>query len=190
MRPANLLVLPLALVASSVVWGWDNAFAPDGQMPPPSSLQDPTPWKEFAGVLPPWPVESALLEFRLDDREAGAFRYFIDQTQLTTGPDKVVRYTIVVQSASGARNVSYEGIRCTPRGEYKVYAYGSDGRFFPIEGASWQQVVGLSTEPYRKELWRYHFCIPREFAPRPVADMLRSLQGRLPPRQNADFQTD
>jgi len=142
------------------------------------------------GAPPPWPGEGDLIEFKLDDREAGPFRYFIDKTHLTTGPDKVVRYTIVVQSQSGTRNLSFEGIRCTPRGEYKVYAYGNQGRFVPLEGASWQQVVGLATEPYRKELWQYHFCIPREFAPRPKPDMLRSLQGRLPPRQNADFQSD
>jgi len=190
MRSVHLLSLSLLLAASGVVRGWDSAFAPDGQIPAPSSIHDPTPWKESMGAPPPWPGEGDLIEFKLDDREAGPFRYFIDKTHLTTGPDKVVRYTIVVQSQSGTRNLSFEGIRCTPRGEYKVYAYGNQGRFVPLEGASWQQVVGLATEPYRKELWQYHFCIPREFAPRPKPDMLRSLQGRLPPRQNADFQSD
>lgn len=167
----------------------NDAFVPDPMPPGPSDIRPGTPWQEATVRLPPWPNDRDLVEFQLDG-PPDAFRYFIDTKHLSIGPDKVVRYTLVAEGRNGTRNLSFEGIRCTPKGLYKVFAYGAGGRFSPLEGGDWQQMSDLSGERYRQDLWRFHFCVPREFKPRPKQDMIRSLQGRLAPRQNTGFQAD
>jgi hypothetical protein len=94
------------------------------------------------------------------------------------------------ESRGGARNLSFEGIRCTLKGAYKVFAYGAAGRFTPVDGADWQPIPVLGEDRYRQDLWRYHFCVPRGFQPRPRKDMLRSLRGRVAPNQPTGFQAD
>ncbi|WP_245232425.1 CNP1-like family protein [Thiorhodococcus minor] len=167
----------------------DDAFVPDPTPPGPSDIRPGTPWQEAAVRLPPWPDDADLVEFELDG-SADPFRYFIDAKHLSVGPDRVVRYTLVAQGRNGTRNLSFEGIRCSPKGSYKVFAYGTGGRFSALEGGDWQQISNLDGERYRKDLWRFHFCVPREFKPRPKQDMIRSLQGRIAPRQNTGFQAD
>lgn len=167
----------------------NDAFVPDQEAPGPRDIQPGKSWREAPIRLPPWPKDADLLEFQLDGPE-DAFRYFIDTKHLSVGPDKVVRYTLVAQSRSGTRNVSFEGIRCTPKGQYKVFAYGAGGRFSPLDGTDWQPVSEFDMERYRYDLWRFHLCVPRGFKPRPKKDMIRSLSGHIAPRQNTGFQAD
>ncbi|MBK1723491.1 CNP1-like family protein [Thiocystis violacea] len=167
----------------------DSPFIHEPKTFTPSSVEPGTPWKEATSRLPPWPRDADLIEFELDG-PADAFRYFIDGKHLEIGPDRVVRFTLVAQASNGTRNLSFEGIRCTLKGQYKVYAYGAAGHFMPLEQSDWQSLSDLSAEPYRRDLWRYHFCVPRETAPRPKKDMLRSLTGHISPRQNTGFQAD
>lgn len=153
----------------------------------PSSVKPGTPWTEALTRLPPLPADSDLIEFRLDGTQ-GSFRYFIDGKNLSVGPDEVVRYTLVARSDTGTRNLSLEGIRCTPQGQYRVFAYGSGSGFTPVN-EDWQGITP-DTERYRVELWRHHVCAPRVFKPRPLKDIKRSLQGRIAPRQNSGFLPD
>ena len=82
---------------------------------------DAKPWTEVEVVLPPYPQEADLLSFRV-----GAVRdtqFMVDTKSVSIGSDGVVRYTLVVIGSGGARNVSYEGLRCAT-GERRFYAFG------------------------------------------------------------------
>jgi len=70
-------------------------------------------------TLPPLPQASNLLPFEVSGNTP--LQFSIDRNSLTVGTDGVVRYTVVVTSPSGARNVNYEGIRCDTY-EWRQYA--------------------------------------------------------------------
>jgi hypothetical protein len=189
MKPAQrLLLLPTLWLAMAASFA-DDAFVPDAEPPAPSSFTPGKSWKEADIPLPPWPNDTDLVEL-VPDGPASSLRYFIDTRNLRVGPDGVVRFTLVGEAQSGARNLSVEGLRCTPKGAYKTYAYGSSGRFDRVDGADWQKISGEGTERWREDLWRFHFCVPLAFKPRPETDMIRSLEGHISPRQNMGFQSD
>ena len=177
--------LGLAMPVSSA----ENAFVTDAEPPVPSSVQAGTPWKEADTPLPPWPRDADLVEL-VPDGPDSALRYFIDTANLRVGSDDVVRYTLVAEGRGGTRNLSVEGLRCTPKGAYKTYAYGAGERFVPIDSEEWLPLPAHDGERWRHDLWRFHFCIPQAFAPRPKFDMVRSLEGRISPRQNMGFLPD
>lgn len=188
-RPARLLPIGL-LLGLSGAWA-DNAFVPDAEPPAPSSITPGQAWQEADSTLPPWPKDADLVEL-VPDGPDSALRYYIDTRNLQVGTDGAVRFTLVAEGQSGARNLSVEGIRCTPKGVYKTYAYGSSstGRFDPVPGTDWQAIGGEGAERWRYDLWRFHFCVPQGFKPRPKTDMIRSLKGPISPRQNMGFQSD
>jgi CNP1-like family len=70
-------------------------------------------------TLPPLPQDSSLLPFEVSGNTP--LQFAIDRNSLSVGTDGVVRYTVVVTSPSGARNVNYEGIRCDTY-EWRLYA--------------------------------------------------------------------
>ena len=114
--------------------------------------EDEKKWVEAATSLPAYPSEENLIEF--DAGAATRNRYYIDATAVSVGGDGVVRYTIVVKTAGGATNVSYEGIRCAT-GERKLFAFGrNDGTWAPSH-ASWQAIRPGS---YQAVLSREYFC--------------------------------
>jgi len=61
-------------------------------------------------TIPPLPQQANLIPFTVSQNTPLSF--FIDKNSLSVGDDGVIRYTVVVQSPAGARNVNYEGIRC------------------------------------------------------------------------------
>ncbi|WP_155448255.1 CNP1-like family protein [Allochromatium palmeri] len=187
MRQTRILTLYCLVLWLSSALAEDSPFIHEPAPFTPSSVKSGTPWTEALTRLPPLPADSDLIEFSLDGSQ-DAFRYFIDGRHLSVGPDEVVRYTLVARSNTGARNLSFEGIRCTPQGQYRVFAYGTERGFTPVN-EDWQG-MGRTTERYRLELWRHHFCAPRTFKPRPLKDMKRSLQGPIAPRQNSGFLPD
>ncbi len=83
--------------------------------------------------------------------------HVVDTKHLSVGKDEVVRYTLVARSNSGASNVSFEGIRCTLNGDYKIYGYGTGNRLKPAAEMDWRRVGKSGPESYRDDLWRYHF---------------------------------
>lgn len=70
-------------------------------------------------TLPPLPQDSNLLPFEVSGNTP--LHFAVDRNSLTVGTDGVVRFTVVVASPSGARNVIYEGIRCDTY-EWRQYA--------------------------------------------------------------------
>ena len=100
--------------------------------------KDTRRWQERVVDLPAAPLPENLLPFYVSAATDNEF--FVDGTSLTVGPDGVVRYVLVVQAAGGARNISFEGLRCETR-ERRVYAFGRpDGTWSKSRNDSWQRV--------------------------------------------------
>jgi hypothetical protein len=190
--PMRSLISALLLTFISVPAAaekWDRPFIDEPEAPTPSSvIEKDREWKESATSLPPWPQDSDLVEFPVDD-PSSPFRQYIDGRHLTVGADGAVRYTLVVESRSGSRNVSFEGLRCTPSGAFKVYAYGNRGRFHKTE-SEWTTIHGRHHDKIHRDLHKQILCIPREFRPRPKKDMIRAMGARVSHEANTGFQSD
>jgi hypothetical protein len=139
---ALLLCLPLLAYAE---WGeFEHEFDQD------------KPWVEMAAQLPPYPKAENLVEFNVSS--ATRNRYFVDTASISVGDDKVVRYTVVVEAAGGAKNVSFEGLRCETA-ERRLYAYGhSNGTWSKARNAGWEGIKLRSLLSYHKALYEDHFC--------------------------------
>jgi len=183
--------LMLCGLAVSQTLAAETPFVNDAEMGPPSSVKEGRKWQEETVRMPPWPRDADLVEVKLDHSNT-AFRQYIDTKSLNTGSDGVVRYTLVAESDSGARNVSFEGLRCTPKGKYKTYAYGAGSRFTPTSIAEdWRPVDERASDRLHFELWEHYLCVPRLFKPRPKNDQVRMLKsGRVPAIENSGFLTN
>jgi len=139
---ALLLILPLSAYAD---WGkFDFDYANE------------RPWVELAAQLPAAPKADKLIEFKVSS--ATRNRHFIDADSISVGDDEVVRYTVVIEAVGGARNVLFEGMRCSTA-EYRVYAYGQpDGSWTKARKTGWEIIEMRSLLSYRKALFEDHFC--------------------------------
>jgi hypothetical protein len=154
------------------------------------NVQEAEPWKEESPVhLPPWPQDASLVEFRASD-PAASLRYYIDTKSLSVDAQKIVRYTVVAETKTGARNVSYEGIRCTPKGEHRLYAYGVAGKFQTVPDTPWRRASDTAVPPYARDLQQFYLCVPLKFEPRPLKEMPRILSGHGNARDQSGFLTD
>lgn len=113
-------------------------------------------WQESAFELPPYPKPDELRggELVMPRKDLA---YQLDVDSIAIGPDGVTRYAIVITSATRARNVFYEGIRCRTA-EYKTYAYGSQGQWSEAANAQWQSVRQIRGSLHRRELFLNYFC--------------------------------
>jgi hypothetical protein len=131
-------------------------------------------FKEIEVVLPPYPDESGLLEFQL--RRNSANRFYVDRNSISIGPDRVVRFSAVIKSASGALNTSYEGMRCK-NSEYKVYAYGiKNGEWTKARDSQWRRIERSSAD-FRFTLYKDYFCDIEAIAGRNEKDLIANLKG-------------
>ena len=184
------ILLVVLLLTITPLAARDDAFVPDAGPPTPKSVQRAPDWSEGRFRLPPWPDPADLVAFPIDGPDRG-FRYAIDARNLVIGDDDVVRYTLVVESASGARNVSFEGIRCTASGRYQVYAYGVGGVFKPLSDSDWRPIPKDGTEQHRYDLWHAYLCSHPPFAPRRRSEILHALRhGRPSGLDSAGFMAD
>ena len=125
--------------------GWD-----------PGSFVPRAAWREQQSALPAYPDQGRLLEVVV---ASGSYPYrvYIDPETLSIGSDRVVRYAAVITSATGARNVSYEGLRCTTR-EYRRYAYGNNGSWQELHDTPWERIRKSGMGHYRYVLYRDYLC--------------------------------
>ena len=121
--------LLLAFGTAGAAWAQLASDAPD--------------WKESEVPSPPVFDMGQLVTF--DGEVNSSLVYGVDPASIRiSGQDGVVRYVIVAASASGAKNVMYEAIRCST-GEFKTYArYSSDGLWSPVSDANWRPMLGGS----------------------------------------------
>jgi hypothetical protein len=147
LRLAVLLFIVSCGVRADEETGWNRG-----------AVVEPPPWKEEVPQLPAYPENNRLLELPAD-LPGYDFRVFIDPGSLTVGGDRVVRYTLVIVSSSGAQNISYEGVHCGKH-EYRRYAYGYDGAWHPIDASPWQRVTNTGIDHYRYVLYWDYLCSP------------------------------
>lgn len=114
------------------------------------------PWEEIAVQMPPPPKQENLIAFYVGPTTTQKFA--IDTKSLAIGSDGVIRYTLVATSAAGARNVSYEGIRCATF-EHKLYAFGrEDGSWGRSRRDKWEGIVRGKTNRQHAALAQDYFC--------------------------------
>lgn len=131
-------------------------------------------WKEGGYELPAPPNATALREF--DVGAASPHRFLIDEQSVTVGDDRVVRYTLVVRSAGGAENATFEGIRCDA-GAWRMYATARrDGEWARARNSDWRPIVDSEYNRPRAALANDFFC-DGSAPPRDRDEVLRRLRG-------------
>jgi hypothetical protein len=171
MRASAVALLALLAQTAGAQWsGWDY----DNDRPKEE-------FKELELKLPPYPAQDDLLAF--DAGTATAHRFYIDSKSLSIGADGVVRYTLVVKTAGGATNVTYEGIRCDLR-QVKIYALGRPDRtWVPARHSQWTRIATTQVNVQHGVLFRDYFCAGKSNKT-PVARVGEALDLlRYPPRE-------
>ncbi|SOZ36106.1 CNP1-like family protein [Cupriavidus neocaledonicus] len=147
---------------------WNNPFAPKT-------------FEEAKAMLPALPQEANLIPFSVAG--TGTLSFAVDSKSISVGKDNVVRYTVVTTSQSGARNVTFEGMRCDAF-ERKLYATLPPGatEWVPNSsdyGETWHRMQAGVRNAYAATLATDFFCEGRTVAGKP-ADMVLELQSRAP----------
>ena len=119
----------------------------------------PEKWVEGETTLPEFPKPENLIEFFVS--AASSNHFFIDNASLSVGADGVARYALVVKTAGGATNISFEGMRCSSV-EYKLYATGrSDGTWARARADDWRRIEDKSVNRHHAALYSDYFCPDR-----------------------------
>ena len=162
-KPQRCLPVVLALLmtvsAAMARDDADNPNKPDDLTPAeraePEALDGGS--REQALVLPRFPRAQDLLPIRGDAGDPG-YNYYIDVNSVLLTTDEVLRYTVIIQSPSGASNIVYEGIRCATQ-EVKTLAFGTrDGRFARMPDSQWLYVHSPGALGYRTTLVELYVC--------------------------------
>lgn len=171
MRTSAIALLALLALPATAQWsGWD--YANDR---PKEELT------ELETKLPAYPKDEDLVEF--DVSAASSDRFYVDQKALSIGKDGIVRYTLVIKTARGATNVSYEGMHCDLE-QTKMYATGrSNGTWINARTAQWQKIRLSSILDPRHVLHRNYLCagLSSNIPAASVEDVLRRI--RYGPRE-------
>ena len=133
-------------------------------------------WKELAAALPAFPSDPNLIAVRMP--VTYTLKVYLDEKSISLAEDGIARFTLVIESTSGSRNVFFEGYNCGTR-EYKTYAFGaSDKTFEPVKKPKWERVPYYDTNAFRYQLLRYYVCNPNllstALSPRNLVHRLKS----------------
>ncbi|UCV02942.1 CNP1-like family protein [Dechloromonas denitrificans] len=113
-------------------------------------------WQEIDVPLPVAPAEEKLQSFYVS--MATDNKFFIDLATLNVGSDGVVRYVLVIVTPSGARNVTFEGMRCETR-ENRIYASGRrDGTWSKSRNSEWSRIKDVHANRHHAVLFLEYFC--------------------------------
>ncbi|GAB3627231.1 hypothetical protein PTE30175_04599 [Pandoraea terrae] len=111
---------------------------------------------ESAFTLPAAPQDADLVSYPTSAN--ATLNYAIDAKSISVTPEGVVRYVSVIRSNQGARNVTFEGVRCETF-EYRLYATGRpDGKWAPARVSEWQPIRPYGPTGYQGVLYRDYFC--------------------------------
>lgn len=138
-----------------------------------SNVDDPE-WVETEVPPPPAFDTSKLVMF--DVSINSSLTYGVDPSTIHISPrDGLVRYVVVAESKSGARNVLYEALRCAT-GEYKTYArYSSDGKWSLVTEPKWKSMFGNMPSRHPLRLARAGGC-ENAAPPSSVASMINRMK--------------
>lgn len=170
MLPKYSSTVCLALLAASSALHAQSQFEQDFD-------DKDKPWQEVAVQLPTTPKQENLLPFYVSATATQTFA--IDSRSLSVGADGVVRYTLVTTSESGARNISYEGIRCASY-EHKLYAFGRpDGSWSRSRRDQWEQINSNTANRQHAALFKDYFCTGQSVAGN-AEEMIRKIKSGRP----------
>ena len=151
---------------------WQAPLSADATSPAARFIEPP-PWQEQAATVPAYPKDADLLPFPVD-QPALSQTFSIDSKSLSVGADDVVRYSAMIASRSGARNVLFEGLRCASR-EFRTYAYGTAAReFLPAQSDQWRPISPHGWAGFRNVLLRDYLC-DSYLSPYPLNEIKRRL---------------
>lgn len=146
MTPCQKLAV-LAVVALCGTTAHAGLF--DNGEPPPELQESPL-------LLPAPPAMDKLLKYLVSPTTTMEFA--IDPRSVSVSDRVIVRFTSVIRSASGATNISHEGIRCDTMAR-KLYATGrADGSWTPAATSGWRAIVEAGTNSYHAALAKDYFC--------------------------------
>lgn len=199
-QPGRRLLAELLLLAMAAALGWvatataqDTGGDANPRLSQPSAPgipdEEETKKSEKQVELPPFPDESDLRA--VDAGGVGSrYEYLLDLSSLSVGPDRAVRYTIVVRSPSGTANVFYEGIRCWSQ-EYRTFGYGTpQGKMKPVAHSAWKELRlqdRSAASGYRRVLADRVVCHP-DGGPIDLRTVKQRLQGGAGKRRRREYQ--
>jgi len=120
--------------------------------------------QEMPVLLPAFAVKDNALPFPVGPVATQSFA--IDPGSLTVSPDEI-RFTLLTTSKSGAKNISYEGIRCSTF-QMKRYAFGhGNGTWSLSRESAWAPITFLSANRPEAVLAQDYFCLEGTVAGKP-----------------------
>lgn len=134
---------------------------------------EPPAWQEEGIKLPAYPDADRLVEVPVHSSNM-PFTVFLDPDSISIGKDRVVRFTSVIVSGTGSRNIAYEGLRCGEKA-FKRYAYGINGVWKPLQADEWRRIRSGAMGEYRVVLYKEYMCHPHDTAYKPD-DIMRKLK--------------
>jgi len=139
-------------------------------------------WQEADVVIPDKPLNDNLIPVEV--YEMPRYKYYIDEKSLhVSASDNVARYTVVIETPSGVRNIFFEGIRCDKQ-VYKLYASAiNDKPFKKSLSARWNRIHERGIGAIRYDLFKYHLC-SHSIIKDKKRDIIQSL--KYPPTDHAD----
>lgn len=120
-------------------------------------LEDEEKWIEGPVVFPELPKDADLLP--IDIGTLSRNQFFVDAKSVSFSGDGVLRYSLIAQSPSGVRNISYEGMRCST-GERRSYAFAGNDGWSPSRRQGWLRIANNSLNRQYAVLFFSFFCIP------------------------------
>ncbi len=165
--------LALGLMLPIATWAQTRSFE--------RNVNDDGRWSEVQAPLPQYPKAENYLPLKVS--ASTPFDFFVDAKSVSVGKDGVVRYSLIAKSASGALNLSFEGIRCSER-QYRIYALGrSDNTWSEARGSRWQPIPADARNAQRAVLYSVFFCPARSIIATPE-EGLQALRNGGHPRAN------
>ena len=162
-RLANLLpfrttprrCLPLPILARCV-WPLLMVISAAGTAAAAPREADEKPAEEIEVQFPAFPQAENLIPFVVSATTDNQF--MIDGASLNVSGNGVLRFTLVIVSPSGARNVSYEGMNCST-GERRLYAFGRpDGTWSKARNDQWTRIAENTLNRHHAALFSEYFC--------------------------------
>ncbi len=147
MTPFRTAALPLCFFSLLVHADWGKSDY---------EFENEKPWKELQHALPAYPKDENLLPFYVSATTDNLF--FVDAASIKIGDDGVVRYALLVKSPQGAKNLTFEGMRCASH-EKKVYAFGrADGTWSQARFSKWEAISYQNRNRQHHVLYDDFFC--------------------------------
>ena len=116
----------------------------------------PRQWQGLDVQFPAPPAKDALIPLYVS--AATDNRFYIDGSSLSVGADQVIRYVMVVETPGGARNVTYEGIRCESKSR-RIYGSGRlDGTWSKARNSDWVRILDAYANRQHAALFLEYFC--------------------------------